>query len=109
MNRARERSVTPLHLAANSGDVSVVKILVEHNARINALDADQATPLHRAAMLDNYEAISYLVRRSVGQSGTQTLDVLHYSNISPSSLGDCGLNRVLCTFNLCQLVYEFRL
>jgi len=63
VNTPRQNYVTPLHLAATSGDIRIVKKLVENNARINALDADQATALHRATAYDNKEVIEYLVKR----------------------------------------------
>jgi len=38
VNTPRQNNVTPLHLAATSGDIRIVKKLVEHKARINVLD-----------------------------------------------------------------------
>ena len=63
VNKPRNNYVTPLHLAATSGDLRIVKRLVENNARINALDADQTTPLHKATAYDNADVIEYLVQR----------------------------------------------
>ena len=65
MNKPRQNFVTPLHLAATSGDLRIVEKLVENNARINALDGDQATPLHRATAYDNHKVIEYLVKKYV--------------------------------------------
>lgn len=65
VSQPRDKSITPLHLAANSGDVSIVKLLVEKRARIDALDADQSTPLHKCAARNNFEAVRYLVTRFV--------------------------------------------
>lgn len=55
--------MTPLHLAAVSGDLRIVTRLVENNARINALDGDQSTPLHKATANNNAEVIEYLVQK----------------------------------------------
>ena len=63
VNRPRGNHVTPLHLAAISGEIKIVQKLVENNARINALDNDQSTPLHRATAYDNSEVIEYLVKK----------------------------------------------
>ena len=65
MNKPRQNFVTPLHLAATSGDLRIVEKLVDNNARINALDGDQATPLHRATAYDNHKVIEYLVKKYV--------------------------------------------
>jgi len=63
VNKPREKFTTPLHLAALNGDMRIVKLLVESNARVNALNSDQATPLHKATAFNNYQAIEYLVKK----------------------------------------------
>lgn len=40
---------TPLHYAAQQGHMSVACLLLEHAARVDALDEEIRTPLHRAA------------------------------------------------------------
>jgi len=65
VNTPRQNNVTPLHLAATSGDIRIVKKLVEHKARINVLDSNQATPLHRATAYNHEEVIEYLVKKYV--------------------------------------------
>lgn len=42
---APEQQATPLHFAAQDGDLSMVKCLVEHKAKIDSLDAAHRTPL----------------------------------------------------------------
>lgn len=51
----------PIHLAAKSGHVSLLKSLVEHGANIQAADNMQMTPLHWAAINGHYDAVSYLI------------------------------------------------
>lgn len=63
VNKPRQNFVTPLHLACTSGDLRIVQKLVENNARINALDGDQSTPLHKATAYNNYQVIEYLVKK----------------------------------------------
>jgi ankyrin repeat protein len=41
---------TPLHAAAESGDIEVVHVLLEHGANIGAEDNNGRTPLHKAAL-----------------------------------------------------------
>lgn len=40
---------TPLHFAAQKGNIQMARLLVEHGADVNAVDADRTTPLLEAA------------------------------------------------------------
>ena len=53
----------PLHLAAVNGDVRIVRLLIEHNARIDALNREQATPLHKACQYNHVQVVEFLVDR----------------------------------------------
>ena len=46
---------TPLHEACNQGNLDIVKILIEHNADMNALGYQNNTPLHEAALNTKFE------------------------------------------------------
>ena len=54
---------TPLHLAAVAGDVEILQLLIDNNARLDALDINQMTPLHRAAAHNQSEAVEFLLKR----------------------------------------------
>jgi ankyrin repeat protein/L-ascorbate metabolism protein UlaG (beta-lactamase superfamily) len=54
-------TVTPLHRAARSGQMAMVKNLVTNGAQVNRLDADGYTPVHYAIMNKNLEIVKYLV------------------------------------------------
>ena len=48
-NKANARSGTSLHIAAASGNLSVVRLLMAHDAEVNAKDKDGRTPRQLAA------------------------------------------------------------
>ena len=51
-NAQSNDSLTPLHLAAISGSVEVVRVLLEHGANACAEDSVRRTPLHAAVALE---------------------------------------------------------
>ena len=59
---------TPLHLAVEDGDLNLaklclVKMLIEHDANIEAKNSAQETPLHRAALFNRVDIVDYLLSR----------------------------------------------
>lgn len=52
---------TPLHYAAESGDVDGLRALAEHGAKVDAVDCQGRTPLHCAAHQGNVNAIEVLL------------------------------------------------
>ncbi len=54
---------TPLHGAAEGGHIEIVKVLVAHGAKINAIDKVGLTPLHFAAENGHKEVVSVLCAR----------------------------------------------
>lgn len=48
------KNYAPLHRAANTGNVHLVQILLEHGAKIRCRDRDGRTPLHHAARSEKY-------------------------------------------------------
>ncbi len=63
VNTPRSNYQTPLHLAAVGGDLDIVKLLMDHNARIDALDIHQQTPLHKAAAYNHVDVVDYLIEK----------------------------------------------
>ncbi|RZC37495.1 Fe hyd lg C, Ank 2 and/or zf-C3HC4 3 domain containing protein [Asbolus verrucosus] len=53
--------VTPLWCAAVSGKLSVVEILLRHNADINAVSDTGSTPVRSACFMTHFEIVKYLV------------------------------------------------
>lgn len=51
---------SPLHAAASGGHVPVLKHLLAGRAKLSTKDAGGMTPLHAAAMFDNYHVIRFL-------------------------------------------------
>lgn len=52
---------TPLHYAATSGNVPIIKLLLEHDAFINAESPNGTTPLMMAAMYGSADAVKLLL------------------------------------------------
>ena len=48
VNARDEKGNTPLHIAARSGDVEVVKMLLAHRANINAINHEHQSPCYVA-------------------------------------------------------------
>nr|CAH7736018.1 unnamed protein product [Callosobruchus chinensis] len=57
--------LTPLHVAADTGALDVVEILLRHGAKVNALDGLGQTALHRCAREDNVQACRILLSYNV--------------------------------------------
>lgn len=52
---------TALHCAVGIGDVSIVQLLIEHGARVDAVDSNGWTPLHRATWRGDFEVARCLI------------------------------------------------
>jgi ankyrin repeat protein len=50
VNARRDDLCTPLHLAVNTGDLSMTRMLLDHQADINSRNDDGQTPLHLAVL-----------------------------------------------------------
>lgn len=64
-NMVDERSsgaLTPLHIAAEVGRDSMIQILLNHNASIEASDSFQRTALHIASLAGHVECVNILIK-----------------------------------------------
>lgn len=57
---AKIYQVTPLHLAVESGNLDLVKLLVQHGADINLTDQDKAKPIHYAQKFNHPHIYEFL-------------------------------------------------
>lgn len=57
--------MTPLHVAASQGSLSVAKCLIDAGADMRSLDEEQMTPLHFACMEGSLEVAKLLFETGV--------------------------------------------
>ena len=55
---------TPLHRAARYNHISIVKLLLQHNALVNITDVHGQSPVHIAAKHGHYEVLYYLIQHT---------------------------------------------
>ena len=72
---------TSLHVAAKSGNVACIKVLLQHGADIDAADADGATAFTYAAHYGNLATVQFLHDRGVSAIGANRKGwlLLHYA------------------------------
>ncbi|EFA07512.1 pyrexia [Tribolium castaneum] len=70
-----------LHLAACTGNIDCIKLLLQHGAEISARDAlNRATPLHCAASKGHLSAVKLLIRHGADvNAGLDNKSPLHYA------------------------------
>ncbi len=81
---------TPLHYAASSGSVLVIRVLLDHHAYIDAESPNKTTPLMMAARAGRREAVQYLldegadlsVRNEVGLNAVDFARAQGHSDIA---------------------------
>ena len=59
--KAPNEGVTPLHYAAVYGDIAVARLLIGHNATVNAVESHGITPLYSAAQGGHKEVVELLL------------------------------------------------
>jgi len=74
---------TALHKASSNGDLEMVKLLIAHDAKINARDDALNTPLHNAYNGNHENVIEFLIAH-----GAQT-DARNYEQYIPSEMQSC--------------------
>lgn len=69
---------TALHQAAASGNVSLIRTLINHGALVNAKNSSLETPLHLAARFGHIDAVRYLIA-----SGASIHDKTKHTKATP--------------------------
>jgi len=83
VNTSFKEGWTALHLAAQSGDTDITRLLLDAGAAINATNVVGLTPLHSAAFSGHREVTNYLISRGARCSlPNQTLPGLSAKNLS---------------------------
>lgn len=62
VNAVNDGGQTPLHYAANAGNVECIRALLQKSAKVNAKDHEGKTPLHRAVNTGHYECVLALLQ-----------------------------------------------
>lgn len=60
-HQPRSHNFAPLHMAASSGSLEVVELLINSGASLYCVDDDGRTPLHMAISSDEQEVAKYLI------------------------------------------------
>ena len=94
INRIDDFDYTPLHVAAETGNLSIVKYLVQNGARLELEAVLGRTPLLCAARKGHYEICKFLI-----DAGAETKPVL-------SKLPNKILNNETLSLKLCKLLIE---
>lgn len=69
VNARTSEGLTPLHMAAQNGNIPIITLLLDHRARINPIDNKGWTPLDRAVKWRHPDAAGFLKTRG-GKPGT---------------------------------------
>ena len=70
---------TPLHIACVGGNITVVKLLVDHGASITARNSRGETPVHTAAKHKSVEIIKLLLKKE----GSRAFEVTDDQRCTP--------------------------
>ncbi|KAJ6248331.1 ankyrin repeat [Anaeramoeba flamelloides] len=72
---------TSLHISAEMGDISTIKILLNYGANINALSFTKNPPLYTAIKEDNFDTVKFLVKKgaeiNINERDDVVLSALH--------------------------------
>lgn len=114
----RDRNTTPLIIAAERGNTAIVKMLLNHGAKVDEWDWSGVTTLHYAAMRGHSEIVQLLlghgakqknnydvgcpvhVAAAGGHSGTLRVLVAHGADVAASKRGLSPLHIALFNGNL---------
>ncbi|KAM9324217.1 inversin [Gastrophryne carolinensis] len=95
INRTDKYGGTALHAASLSGQISTVRILLEHGAQVDAADVMKHTPLFRACEMGHREVIYTLIK---GEAKVHLVDKDGRSPLHWAALGGNA--------NVCQILIE---
>ena len=96
VNAKTNLSATPLHLAAQSGHLKIVMVLVQHGADVNAETSENWTPLHLASAHGRNEVCKFLIRHNAKINTKQllyTAAFVHCGSDGESELLDSPIAR----------------
>ncbi|KAK3736343.1 hypothetical protein QZH41_020795, partial [Actinostola sp. cb2023] len=95
INSKTEIGASPLMIASHHGNLDVVKVLLDHTARVDVFDETGSTALHHAATYGHEEVASILLDHKSFVNGRTKIGItpLHLS----SERGYSGLVKILIT------------
>lgn len=99
------RSITPLHIAVNAGNVNAATFLLENKADVNAKDWLGDTPLHYAAKAGNEQMINLLLSYKADMSaknkeGLSVFEILNKEARNAIEEEEAKERKALCSSEL---------
>ena len=91
--------LTPLHFAAENGQLQVAKLLIESGALVDAKYINGLTPLHRAALHGHTEILKLLIENgaTIDAKGGVEKTPLHYKYIAGVAQNYLTLSKITFT------------
>ena len=99
---------TALHLAARVGNLEIIKILIQNEARIDVRDNEDWTPIMRAASEGNDQVIKYLISQGANAAALNNTSESIIILSANSSCSKC-LQIVLDNYNFKQKISSKKL
>ncbi|KAF2475773.1 ankyrin, partial [Lindgomyces ingoldianus] len=76
-NEQFQAGMTPLHYAADHGNLELIKLLISKGAKVDAFDRDSGTPLHRASQ-SGLDTVKLLLQQEGTESCLKVADRYGY-------------------------------
>lgn len=77
-----ERGLTPLHVAAINGNVSLAKYLIQRGAKVDAKDTTGKMPVDYAREYEEKETVKFLLKQMASTEGTAAVSTEDRSSLS---------------------------